>query len=376
MALNSTRFQVETAADGRQVLAVVGDWTIWTIDRVEDQLRSAKVRHDAILDVTQLDRIDTSGAYLIDRALGALEGIDDPIEIRGRHDTIERLLGKVRKASPAAPPDPVRRPGFIALLDRAGHGAVEAWREFLGTLSFIGETMATVGRLVVNPRRIRWTSMVAVMEEAGLDALPIISFLAFFIGLVIAFIGANLLAMFNASVFTVELVGIGMLREFGAVITAILLAGRTDSAFTAQLGAMKMRQEIDAMRTIGLDPMESLVAPRLLALLIMTPLLTFAAMISGVAGGLVAAWSSMGISPTLFIERFQLVVPEQHFWVGIVKTPVFALVVALVGCRQGLLVGDDVVSLGRRTTSSVVQSIFLVILLDAIFAIIFYQLNV
>jgi phospholipid/cholesterol/gamma-HCH transport system permease protein len=376
MALNSTRFQVETAADGRQVLAVVGDWTIWTIDRVEDQLRSAKVRHDAILDVTQLYRIDTSGAYLIDRALGALEGIDDPIEIRGRHDTIERLLGKVRKASPAAPPDPVRRPGFIALLDRAGHGAVEAWREFLGTLSFIGETMATVGRLVVNPRRIRWTSMVAVMEEAGLDALPIISFLAFFIGLVIAFIGANLLAMFNASVFTVELVGIGMLREFGAVITAILLAGRTDSAFTAQLGAMKMRQEIDAMRTIGLDPMESLVAPRLLALLIMTPLLTFAAMISGVAGGLVAAWSSMGISPTLFIERFQLVVPEQHFWVGIVKTPVFALVVALVGCRQGLLVGDDVVSLGRRTTSSVVQSIFLVILLDAIFAIIFYQLNV
>ena len=376
MALNSTRFQVETAADGKQVLSVAGDWTVWTISRVEDQLRTAKVRHDAILDVSELERIDTSGAYLIDRALGALEGIDDPIEIRGRHETIERLLSKVRKASPAAPPDPVRRPGIISLLDRAGHGAVEAWREFLGTLSFIGETMATVGRLVVNPRRIRWTSMVSVMEETGLDALPIISFLAFFIGLVIAFIGANLLAMFNASVFTVELVGIGMLREFGAVITAILLAGRTDSAFTAQLGAMKMRQEIDAMRTIGLDPMEALVAPRLLALLIMTPLLTFAAMISGIAGGLVAAWSSMGISPTLFIERFQLVVPEQHFWVGIVKTPVFALVVALVGCRQGLLVGDDVVSLGRRTTSSVVQSIFLVILLDAIFAMIFYQLNV
>jgi phospholipid/cholesterol/gamma-HCH transport system permease protein len=376
MAPNSTSFQVDTAPDGRQVLSIAGDWTIWTINRVEDQLRATKVRHDAVLDVTRLDRIDTSGAYLIDRALGALEGIDDPIQIRGQHDTIERLLGKVRKASPAAPPDPVRQPGLIALLDRAGHGAVEAWREFLGTLSFIGETMATLGRLIVNPKRIRWTSVFSVMEDAGLDALPIISFLAFFIGLVIAFIGANLLAMFNASVFTVELVGIGMLREFGAVITAILLAGRTDSAFTAQLGAMKMRQEIDAMRTIGLDPMEALVAPRLIALLVMTPLLTFAATISGIAGGLVAAWSSMGISPTLFIERFQIVVPEQHFWVGIVKTPVFALVVALVGCRQGLLVGDDVVSLGRRTTSSVVQAIFLVILLDAIFAIIFYQLNV
>ncbi len=376
MAPNSTRFQVETAADGRQVLSIAGEWTVWTVARIEEQLRNTKIAYDAILDVSELGRIDTSGAYLIDRTLGALEGIDDPIEIRGEHAQIGRLLGKVRKASPAAPPDPIRPPGFIALLDRAGHGAVDAWREFLGTLSFIGETMATMGRLIVNPRKIRWTSVVALMEEVGLDALPIVAFLSFFIGLVVAFIGANLLAMFNASVFTVELVGIGMLREFGPVITAILLAGRTDSAFTAQIGAMKMRQEIDAMRTIGLDPMEALVAPRLIALLVMTPLLTFAAMIAGIVGGLIAAWSSMGISPTLFIERFQDVVPEQHFWVGIVKTPVVAIVIALVGCRQGMLVEGDVVSLGRRTTSSVVQAIFLVVLIDAIFAILFYQLNV
>jgi phospholipid/cholesterol/gamma-HCH transport system permease protein len=376
MALNSTSFQVDTAVDGSQVLSVAGEWTIWTIAQVEEQLRNSKVRYDAALDVSRLDRIDTSGAYLIDRALGALEGIDDPITIRGQHPTIERLLGKVRKASPAAPPDPVRPPGFIALLDRAGHGAVNAWSELLGTLSFIGETMATLGRLVVNPRRMRWTTMVSVMEEAGLDALPIVCFLSFFIGLVIAFIGANLLAMFNASVFTVELVGIGMLREFGAVLTAILLAGRTDSAFTAQIGAMKMRQEIDAMRTIGLDPMEAIVAPRLIALIIMTPLLTFAATISGVAGGLIAAWSAMDISPKMFIERFQDNVPQQNFWVGIVKTPVFAIVVAMVGCRQGMLVEGDVVSLGRRTTSAVVQSIFLVIAIDAMFAILYYFLNV
>jgi phospholipid/cholesterol/gamma-HCH transport system permease protein len=376
MALNSTRFQVETAADGKQTLSVAGDWTIWTIDRVEHDLRASKVRHDATLDVTALNKLDTSGAYLIDRALGALEGNDNPIPIRGEHPSAERLLGEVRRASPAAPPDPVRPPGIIALLDRAGHGAIDAWRELLGTLSFIGETMATMARMVVNPRRIRWTSVVSVMEEAGLDALPIVSFLSFFIGLVIAFIGANLLAMFNASVFTVELVGIGMLREFGVVITAILLAGRTDSAFTAQLGAMKMRQEIDAMRTIGLDPMEALVAPRLLALIVMTPLLTFAATIAGIAGGLIAAWLAMDISPVMFIRRFQDVVPEQHFWVGIVKAPVFAIVVALVGCRQGMLVEGDVVSLGRRTTSSVVQSIFLVILLDAIFAVIYYFLDV
>jgi phospholipid/cholesterol/gamma-HCH transport system permease protein len=376
MATNSTRFQVDTAADGKQVLSVAGDWTVWTVASIEQSLKDSRVRHDATLDVSELDHLDTSGAYLIDRALGAREGNDNPIPIRGSHPSAERLLSEVRRASPAAPPDPIRPPGFIALLDRVGHGAINAWHELLGTLSFIGETMSTLVRMIVNPRRIRWTSVVSVMEEAGLDALPIVAFLAFFIGLVIAFIGANLLAMFNASVFTVELVGIGVLREFAAVITAILLAGRTDSAFTAQLGAMKMRQEIDAMRTIGLDPMEALVAPRLLALIPMTIFLTFAAMIAGIAGGLVAALLAMDISPVMFIRRFADNVPEQHFWVGIMKAPVFALVIAMVGCRQGLLVEGDVVSLGRRTTSSVVQSIFLVITIDALFAVIYYFLNV
>lgn len=376
MAINSTRFQVESAPDGRQVLLVAGDWTVWTVATVEEKLRTTKVSSNAILDVSELERIDTSGAYLIDRAFGALEGVDDPIEMRGDHPTIERLMGKVRKASPAAPPDPISPPGFIALLDRAGRGAVNAWQELLGILSFVGETMTTLARLAANPRRIRVRSVVAIMEEVGLDALPIVCFLSFFIGLVIAFIGANLLAMFNASVFTVELVGIGMMREFGAVLTAILLAGRTDSAFTAQIGAMKMRQEIDAMRTIGLDPMEALVAPRLIALLIMTPLLTFAATIAGIGGGMMAAWGAMDISPAMFITRFQEVIVPMNFWVGMIKAPVFALVIAMVGCRQGMLVEEDVVSLGRRTTSAVVQAIFLVIAIDALFAILYYQLNI
>jgi phospholipid/cholesterol/gamma-HCH transport system permease protein len=376
MATTSTRFQIEVAPDGRQVLLVSGDWTVWTIASVEEGLRNTRISPEAILDVTDLQHIDTSGAYLIDRAFGALDGVDEPIEMRGAHPTIERLLGKVRKASPAAPPDPIRQPGLIALLDRAGRGAVNAWDEFLGLLSFIGETMATLGRLAVNPRRIRIRSVVAIMEDVGLDALPIVCFLSFFIGLVIAFIGANLLAMFNASVFTVELVGIGMMREFGAVLTAILLAGRTDSAFTAQIGAMKMRQEIDAMRTIGLDPMEALVAPRLIALLIMTPLLTFAATIAGISGGMMAAWGAMDISPAMFMTRFQEVIAPINFWVGMIKAPVFALVIAMVGCRQGMLVEEDVVSLGRRTTSAVVQAIFLVIAIDAMFAILYYQLDI
>ncbi len=370
------RFEVRKPADGSQTLVAAGDWTIWTIGDLDESLRKLKLTPETTLDVTELGALDTSGAFLLDRTLRTDVGTEQSIQLVGDHHSAERLLDTVRSEPEIPHEDGPHRPGFILMLDRAGRGAIDAWNEMLGTFAFIGETMATMARLIVRPHKIRWTSVVALMEEVGLDALPIVAFLSFFIGLVIAFIGANLLAMFNASVFTVELVGIGMLREFGAILTAILLAGRTDSAFTAQIGAMKMRQEIDAMRVIGLDPMETLVAPRLIALLVMTPLLTFAATIAGIGGGLVAAWAAMDISPTLFIERFKDTVPPQHFWVGMVKAPVFAMVVALVGCRQGMLVEGNVLSLGNRTTTSVVQSIFLVIALDAVFAILYYVMDV
>lgn len=352
-----------------------GDWTIWTIDRVAQRLKSRDLVQAGAVDLSGLGVVDTSGAYIIDRLIHRVDR-DQPMEVVGASSQVQRLLEVVREGKAREVVEEPHRPGFILLLDRAGRGAVDAWRELLGTLSFVGETMATLARLLVNPSRIRWTSVVSLMEEVGIDALPIVTFLSFFIGLVIAFIGANLLAMFNASVFTVELVGIGVLREFGAVLTAIILAGRTNSAFTAQIGAMKMREEVDAMRVTGLDPMEALVAPRLIALLVMTPLLTFAATIAGVLGGMFAAWVAMSISPILFIERFQDTVPAQHFWVGLIKTPVFAMVVALVGCRQGMLVEGNVLSLGQRTTTSVVQAIFLVISIDAVFAIIYYMIDV
>lgn len=375
MSVSPARFEVKTASDGMQTLAVSGDWTIWTVNEVSERLKARTVADAGRVDLSGLGTVDTSGAYLIDRLINRPDR-DAPLEIVGASSKMERLLGVVREGLRREKFDEPHRPGVIMLLDRAGRGAVDAWKELLGTLSFIGETMATLGRLIIRPSRIRWTSVVSLMEEVGIDALPIVTFLSFFIGLVIAFIGANLLAMFNASVFTVELVGIGVLREFGAVLTAIILAGRTNSAFTAQIGAMKMREEVDAMRVTGLDPMEALVAPRLIALLVMTPLLTFAATIAGVVGGMFAAWIAMGISPILFIERFQDTVPAQHFWVGLIKTPVFAMVVALVGCRQGMLVEGNVLSLGQRTTTSVVQAIFLVISIDAVFAIIYYLIDV
>jgi phospholipid/cholesterol/gamma-HCH transport system permease protein len=214
------------------------------------------------------------------------------------------------------------------------------------------------------------------MEIAGVDALPIVVLLAFAIGLVVAYLGARILGDFGASVFTVELVAFSMMREFGVVITAILLAGRTGSAFTAEIGAMKMRQEVDAMRVMGLEPMEALVVPRVIAMLIMTPILTFAAIMAGIIGGMLVAWGALGVSPLLYFTRISENVEAQHFWVGMSKSPAFAVVIAIIGCKQGLSVGDDVGSLGRRVTASVVQAIFMVILLDALFAIWFLELDI
>ncbi len=191
---------------------------------------------------------------------------------------------------------------MLGLLERTGRAMAAIGEEIIQTVSFTGQTLGVLARLAVRPRRIRWVSVVHVMEVAGFNALPIVSLLSFFIGLVVAYLGARILGDFGASVFTVELVAFSMLREFGVVITAVLLAGRTNSAFTAEIGAMKMRQEIDAMRVIGIDPMEALVAPRVIAMLVMTPLLTFAAMIAGLFGGLLVAWAELGVSPTIVLH--------------------------------------------------------------------------
>jgi phospholipid/cholesterol/gamma-HCH transport system permease protein len=285
------------------------------------------------------------------------------------------LLATARQATPEPAPPPERLHGLKGLLERIGRAVAAIGEEVIETTSFFGETLFTIARLVAQPRRIRSVSIVHTMEEAGLHALPIVVLLAFFIGLVIAYLGARILGDFGASVFTVELVAFSMMREFGVVITAVLLAGRTNSAFTAEIGAMKMRQEIDAMRVMGISPMDALVAPRVIAMLIMTPLLTFAATMAGLVGGLLVCWADLGISPVMFLARIADEVPAQHFWVGMIKSPVFALVLAVIACKQGLSVGGDVNSLGRRVTTSVVQAIFMVILLDAIFAIWFLEMD-
>ncbi len=364
--------------DRAPVLALSGDWTVDTIASAEAELRALteRLKPGAVVDVSDLGRFDVAGAYLIDRTFReSAAGDTARIAIRGQHVNALKLLETARRSygGELAPPEHLH--GIKGFLEFVGRAMAAIGEEIIETVSFFGETLVVLGRQIVEPRRIRWTSLVHVMEVAGLNALPIVVMLSFFIGLVVAYLGARILGDFGASVFTVELVAFSMMREFGVVITAIILAGRTNSAFTAEIGAMKMRQEIDAMRVMQLDPMDALVAPRVIAMLIMMPILTFAATMAGIFGGLLVCWAELGVSPAMFFARISEVVPSQHFWVGMVKSPVFAIVLAVIACKQGLSVGGDVGSLGKRVTTSVVQAIFMVILLDALFALWFLEMD-
>ena len=265
---------------------------------------------------------------------------------------------------------PARRQfGVADALARLGRAMVDNWREARALLGFFGEVLIKLLRMVREPRRFRPVATVFHMEQVGLDAVPLVALLCFLVGAVVAFLGANVLRDFGATIFVVELVSIAFLREFGVLLTAIILAGRTASAFTAQIGAMVSREEIDAMRTLGLDPVDLLVIPRVLALVLTLPLLTFVAIVAGLLGGLTVGAFNLDIPPQQYLTRMQDTMSLRHLWVGLGKAPVFALVISLIGCLEGLQVKGTAQSLGERTTSSVVQSISLVIVLDAFFAI-------
>lgn len=366
-------FALDTSGE-ETILHLRGDWIVSTLHLVEREFSALSVRSGTGIDVSNLGRIDTAGAFLIDRLLRASG--DAAPRLVGAHPAAASLIAQVHAVSD--PVEPPQRPphGLIEMLERVGRGFVDLVRETVATLAFLGETISTIFRLSLQPWKLRWTSIVSVMEEAGMNAMPIIAFLSFFVGMVVAFIGATTLRDFDLEVFTVELIGYSMLREFGVVLTGIVLAGRTNSSFTAQIGTMKMRQEIDAMQTLGLKPMDVLVAPRVIAMVVMTPMLAFVATMAGIAGGIVVGWMALDINPGLFVERLRTSVPIDQFWIGMSKAPFFGLVVALIACRQGLLTGGSVQSLGHRTTTSVVQAIFAIIVLDALFAIFYMELGI
>ena len=329
------------------------------------------------MDVSALGALDTAGAFVIDRTVQALSAVK--ATYRGASDEALSLLEQAREVASRKDDEPQEVEaghGFVDMLERVGRSVVHGLEEAAATLSFFGATVVSVGRVVTRPAKMRWTALVSVMEDSGLDAVPIVAFLSFFVGMVMAFIGATSLAELGASIFVVESVGFGLLRELSGVLVAIIIAGRTNSAFTAQIGAMKMRQEVDAMTTLGLDPMDTIVAPRVLAMVIMLPVLTFIGMLAGLGGAIAVCGLVLDISPTVFFNRMQEFVPISQFWIGMSKAPIFGLAIALIGCRQGLQVGGSVQSLGEHTTRSVVQAIFAIIVIDAVFAIIYMEMGV
>lgn len=360
-------------SDEAPILRISGDWTVSTVQSVDEALRALKASGPLTIDINNLGKIDTAGAFVLDRTMRAFGG---SAGIIGDHPVAVSVLAQVHAAH--APPTMAIKAdhGMVDMLERVGRSITRIVGELMATLAFLGEVVFTIIRLVAQPWKLRWTSIVAVMEEAGLDAMPIIAFLSFFVGMVVAFIGATTLSDFDLEIYTVELIGYSMLREFGVLLSGIVLAGRTNSSFTAQIGTMKMRQEIDAMQTLGLKPMDVLVAPRVLAMLLMTPVLAFVATLSGIAGGVVVGWMALDINPGVFIERLRTSVPIDQFWIGIAKAPVFGFVVAIIACRQGLSVGGSVQSLGRATTTSVVQALFAIIVLDALFAMFYMEMGI
>ncbi len=367
---NSDWIQVPGEPNGRWRLC--GDWRLPSVTLLRQVLEAGPDRPQG-LDATAIEAMDAAGAFVLLRWTQRC-GLDaDEIELRDEH---RRLLETVRRGlEMEEPPEPPAESLWRSALGGLGRSVLALQANSARLLGFLGLVLTTLLTSMGRPRQWRVTATVHHMQQSGLAALPLVSLLSFLVGAVVAFLGATVLRDFGAELFVVDLTTYAFLREFGVLLTAILLAGRTASAFTAQIGTMKSREEIDAIRTLGQDPIVLLVLPRLLALLIMLPLLSVVATLAGLLGGLAVAVWSLGIPLELYISRVQETAKLSHYLTGLVKAPVFAMVIALVGCLEGFKVAGTAQSVGERTTSAVVQSISLVIIIDALAAVFFMEMG-
>jgi phospholipid/cholesterol/gamma-HCH transport system permease protein len=356
---------------GETVLALAGRVAVDRIEALDRSLKAWRGGGSVVVDLSNVDVLDTAGAWLVVTLVQRLEGEGATVRVEGASETQRQLLDRVTASLPAEHAPEERARGLLPWLERIGRGTATIGGLVLELLSFLGETIARLVGVLIRPWRLRGTSLVAQMHEAGFNAVPIVVLMTFLIGIVLGYQGAAQLRQFGAEVFVVDLIAISILRELGVLLTAIVVAGRSASAFTSSIGSMKMQEEIDAMRTLGLDPVEVLVVPRVLALLIMLPVLAFLGNMSGLLGGMIMSWIELGISPALFVVRLLDGTDVNHFLVGMVKAPVFAIIIAVVGAYQGMKVEMDAASLGRRTSVSVVLAIFLVIVFNALFSIFF-----
>ncbi len=352
-------------------LIVTGALHIDTVAAVDRAGLFERAREATMIDLGGLTRMDTAGAWLLVDLQSRLSAAGSTPTFEGTSEAQAQLIETVRHSMPPADTAQAPERSLADRLESFGRAIVDGARKAIALISFLGQVIATLAGIVIHPSRLRLTSLVHHCQEVGLNAVPIVALMAFLIGVVLAFQGATQLRQFGAEVFVVDLIAISVLRELGILLTAIIVAGRSGSAFTASIGSMKMREEIDAMRTIGLDPVTILVVPRVLALMLMLPALGFIADISGLIGGAVMSWIDLGVSPAVFQSRLVSNTDVWHFGVGMIKAPFFALIIGIIGCFEGLRVGGDAESLGRLTSTSVVLSIFMVIVADAMFSIFF-----
>ena len=338
-----------------------------TITRAGTTVRELEAHPDPlVIDLSGVERIDTVGAWLVYRSIR-----DRDAKVVGASPEVQKLIDQVAEFDDPVQVRPEQSGGFVRVVTEIGEWVSEAGRTLVGLLGFLGATLIGFLGLIQRPKRFRVTAIVSGFEAVGVRALGIIGLMSFLIGIVLGQQGAVQLEQFGAEIYTINLIGRITVRELGVLMTAIMVAGRSGSAFAAQIGTMKITEEIDAMRTIGVSPIEALVLPRMTASIIMMPLLGFWAIIMSLLGGGIFIWIELGIPPLTYVQRLQEVVPLTDMWIALIKAPVFGFIIALSGCFQGMQVEGDSEQVGSRTTTAVVQSIFLVIVLDAVFAVFF-----
>ncbi|MCA8930083.1 MAG: MlaE family lipid ABC transporter permease subunit [Alphaproteobacteria bacterium] len=368
--------KAEWSAEGGALAVILsGAWTTEALDQtgwpgpVPAEAAGQTVR----VDFHAVEPLDSNAALALYRWIERIRQVAASVDVQGAPEFYDRIAEAYRLPSDAAPPPRRRWGDWLVDLGKQAEAAVAI---VLNMVAFQGQVTVSLVRALLRPRDLRGRSIVYHMQAAGVSALPIVGLLSFLLGVVTAYQGADQLSRFGAQIYTVNVVGVGVLREMGALITAIVVAGRSASAFAAQIGTMKINEEIDAMRVIGLDPIMLLVIPRVLALMLIFPFLVIFADAVGVLGGAIMATFSLDISFSQFTRQFHAEVSLYHFWVGMVKAPLFATAIAAIGCQQGLEVGQGAASVGIRTTAAVVQALFFVIVIDAIMSIVFSVLGV
>ena len=360
-------------------IALSGAWTLRHAEEAEGAIASVDLSRAAsrvTLDLSGVSEVDTSGAWLIHRERASAEYQGRKVDIVGASDRLAFLLESIERHIPD-PEDRPRQPYLIVrtLMD-TGRTATVIWRDAVAILSILGVFGLRLCATCASVRKVRGTSVLANFDRTCRGAVPIVMLMSFLIGLIIAQQGAFYLRQFGADLFVVDLAGVLILREIGVLLAAILVAGRSGSAFTAEIGSMRMREEVDALTVLGLDPVEVLVVPRLMALMLALPVLTFLSDIAALAGAMLVTWFYLDLTPDLFFQRLDQAVTPVEFYIGLAKAPFMALIIGLVACNEGLKVGGSAESLGRQTTISVVKAIFLVIAVDGFFAVFFATIGI